>query len=100
MKVSFTRGSFHYVFDRSVDHSQSREDIQVKKTDCITLISVVDTRYGKEVEPKAHKASLTRDAWERLLKDVKVYTCSICGDYCPKGECVNKRYHFPNGKPK
>jgi hypothetical protein len=100
MKVSFTRGNFNYVFERVVDHKQSRETIELTKTDRIRLISVSDKKYDTEIDPAVHKASISKQAWESLIKDVKYYTCSICAEYCPKGECVNKRYHFPNGKPK
>jgi hypothetical protein len=99
-KISFTRGSFEYVFERSINHNQSRESIDVVKTDYIRLVKVFDRKFDKEIDPHTHKAKITRQAWESLIRDVKVYTCSICGEHCPgpKNKCINARYHFPNGK--
>jgi|SRR5271157_1946311 len=98
MEISFTRGNFYYTFNRHVKTEQSRESVMIDHIDRIELVSVLDKKSNTEINPVLHKNRISLSDWNGLIKDVRYYTCSICGEYCPKGECVNKRFHYPSGK--
>jgi hypothetical protein len=89
---------FKYRFERIIERTQGRDSIETKAIDIIKLLQVWDTRKGLQLDPLEHRKSLSLQEWNDLLRSVRYYTCSICGEYCPKGECVNKKFHFPNNK--